>query len=125
MHSIKHSIGRYFCHDHHDDQQHLEIHQNITSSPKPPSTLDIIRYRYHYGVNLGSVYVLEKWLFGSAFPPSTTDKQTSELEAVKAWTQEIGLEATREKFEARWGDEIKKIDWDWLTNKAHGWYLLR
>ncbi|TLD39379.1 glycoside hydrolase family protein [Venturia nashicola] len=118
MHSFKHSIGKYFRHTHNDDQQHLEIHQNITSSPKPPTKLDIIRYRYHYGVNLGSVYVLENWLFGSAFPPSATDRQTSELEAVKGWTNEIGLEATREKFESRWRDELKNIDWDWLANKA-------
>lgn len=119
MHSIKHSIGKYFCHGHHDQQ--LEIHQNITSTPKPPTPLDIIRYRFHYGVNLGSVYVLEKWLFSSAFPSDITDKQTSELEAVKTWTKDIGLEATRVKFEARWRDLIQSIDWDWLVNKGNGW----
>ncbi|QDS72802.1 hypothetical protein FKW77_006491 [Venturia effusa] len=119
MHAIKHSFGKYFWHGHHDDQQHLEIHQNITSAPKPPTTLDIIRYRYHYGVNLGAVYVLEKWLFSSAFPSDVTDKQTSELEAVKTWTKEIGLEATRERFEARWKDIIQSTDWNWLVNKGH------
>lgn len=117
MHSIKHSIDKYFHrHDHND----LEVHQKTASTTRPPTPLDIIRYRYHYGVNLGSVYVLEKWLFNSAYPPTCSDQQTSELEAVKAWVNSIGLEATRVKFQARWTDMISDIDWDWLVNKGLG-----
>src|SRR5947209_5131206 len=66
----------------------------------PVTPLDIIRYRYHHGTNLGSVYVLERWLRNSMFPPNASG--SSELEAVKAWVERIGVDATRQKFEAFW-----------------------
>jgi hypothetical protein len=120
MHSIKHSLTKIFHHGQNHDHINLQVHQRNASSPHPPTALDIIRYRFHYGVNLGSVYVLEKWLFSSAFPASCLDGQTSELEAVKAWAKDIGVEQTRSKFETRWRAIIGDIDWDWLVNKGHG-----
>lgn len=49
----------------------------------PPTSLDILRYRTHHGTNLGSIFVLEKWLFPSMFEP--TAKGDSELDAVTAY----------------------------------------
>lgn len=49
---------------------------------RPPTALDILRYRYQYGVNLGGVFVLEKWIWPSMFGPSA--EGDSELDAVVA-----------------------------------------
>jgi hypothetical protein len=85
----------------------------------PPTPAEVLRSRYHHGVNLGAVYVLEKWLFNSAFPPNSPDGQSSELEAVKAWTTKIGSDAAKTKFEDRWATCVSDTDFDWLLNVAH------
>jgi hypothetical protein len=54
-----------------------------TTAP-PPTYLDVLRYRSHHGVNLGSIFVLEKWLFPSMFEPGL--KGDSELDAVTAYS---------------------------------------
>jgi hypothetical protein len=84
----------------------------------PPTPLECLRYRYHYGCNLGSVHVVEKWITPSAFPSDATDDQTSELAAVTLSVNRFGLGATRMKFEARWTGSVTDADWDWLRNKA-------
>lgn len=64
-------------------QQQKVIKQNDTPSYiQPPSPLDVIRYRYNHGTNLGSIFVLEQWLSGSMFVPGA--KGGSELDAVNA-----------------------------------------
>lgn len=50
--------------------------------PTRPSLQDILRYRYQYGTNLGGVFVLEQWLFGSMYDPGVSG--SSELDAVVA-----------------------------------------
>ena len=69
-----------------------------------PSVLDIFRYRYHHGTNLGSVYVLERWLSPARFPEETTG--TSELEAVKAWVAKSGAGHTKKLLEAAWASAL-------------------
>jgi len=54
----------------------------FTSTP-PPTPLSILRHRLHHGTNLGSIYVLEKWLFPHMFESSATGD--SELDAVTAY----------------------------------------
>ena len=49
----------------------------------PPTPLDNLRYRFHNGTNLGSIFVLEKWLFPSMFEPNA--RGDSELDAVTAY----------------------------------------
>lgn len=96
--------------------QHPHHHGLPNQHPQPirePTPLDIIRYRYHHGANLGSVYVIERWLQPSRFP---NDAQgSSELAAVKAWVDEIGIEATKQKFEEQWANA--------LTDKAIAWFV--
>ena len=59
------------------------IQQHDTASRIQPSTpLDVIRYRYHHGTNLGSIFVLEQWLYPSMFDSGA--KGGSELDAVNA-----------------------------------------
>jgi len=49
---------------------------------QPPTALDVLRYRYQYGVNLGGIFVLEKWISPGMFESWT--KEGSELDAVTA-----------------------------------------
>lgn len=49
----------------------------------PPSSEDIFRYRYQHGTNLGAVFVLERWLFGSMYIDGINGD--SELDAVNAF----------------------------------------
>jgi hypothetical protein len=69
-----------------------------------PSALDILRYRYHHATNLGSVYVLERWLSPSRFPHETSG--SSELEAVKSWVAKLGAEQTKQMFETAWANAV-------------------
>ena len=97
--------------------QHPIQHDQVTliSDPTPA---DVFRYRYHYGTNLGSIYVLERWLYPSMFPSDTPLNQSSELEAVKAWGERIGVEATKQKFEEHWANAVTDEDLRWLRDVA-------
>jgi aryl-phospho-beta-D-glucosidase BglC (GH1 family) len=81
----------------------------------PPTPADILRYRYHHGANLGSVFILERWLTPSMFA-SCNAAGTSELAAVESSVKQIGLEGTRAGFEKHWKDYIVDPDLDWLRD---------
>lgn len=85
-------------------------------SPQDPTVNDVFRYRYQHGANLGSIFVLEKWLFPSLFPNNATSSQTSELEAVKASVEDIGVNATRFKWENHWQTALSVEDIRYLTS---------
>lgn len=93
-------------------------HQNQPSTIQPPTPDDIFRYRYHHGANLGSIFVLEKWLSGSMFPESA--KGESELDAVTASVKEKGVDETRRIWENHWRSAVSEQDWDWFKNQARG-----
>ncbi len=59
--------------------QHTQLQQ--------PTALDVLRYRTHHGTNLGSIFVLEKWLFPSMFEPTAAGD--SELDAVTEYAPPI------------------------------------
>ena len=65
------------------NQQQKIIKQNDSPSHiQPPSPVDVLRYRYHHGTNLGSIFVLEQWLSPSMFVSGANGG--SELDAVQA-----------------------------------------
>ncbi|KAF2676106.1 glycoside hydrolase family 5 protein [Lentithecium fluviatile CBS 122367] len=100
-------------------RQHTHLRgmdQDQPSTIQDATALDILRYRYHHGTNLGSIYVLERWLFPSRFPENAGG--TSELEAVKAWVDKIGIDATKVKFEEAWENALSDADIGWLKNEA-------
>lgn len=100
--------------DHHNYQpEHRGSHGHGIHEPTP---LDIIRYRYHHATNLGSIYVIERWLQPSRFPDGA--EGSSELASVKAWVDKIGLEATKQKFEEQWANAVSEDDIQWLVNDA-------
>lgn len=47
----------------------------------PPLPVEIARYRYQHGTNLGTMFVLEKWLCGSMFAEGS--KGSAELAGVE------------------------------------------
>lgn len=79
---------------------------------------DITRYRYQHGCNIGSIFVLERWLKPSAFPDDAPKDQTSELAAVSLSVQRIGIEGTRKVFEKRWETVLESKLIKWLVQKA-------
>ncbi|KAL8787553.1 MAG: hypothetical protein Q9195_007725 [Heterodermia aff. obscurata] len=83
----------------------------------PPTATDILRYRFQHGVNLGSVFVLERWLSPQMFEPSS--KGDSELDAVTASLHLHGLGPTRTKWEAHWTSALSEPDIEYLATKAH------
>lgn len=96
----------------HPSSQHDTPPQGIDE----PTPLDILRYRYHHATNLGSIYVIERWLSPSRFPDGA--EGSSELTSVKAWVDQIGINATKQKFEEQWANAVSDEDIDWLVNVA-------
>lgn len=100
-------------------QQQHHPHGPQHSEPRginEPTPLEIMRYRYHHATNLGSIYVIERWLHPSRFPDGA--EGSSELASVKAWVDKIGIEATKQKFEEWWADAVSEEDIQWLVNVA-------
>ncbi|PNS16146.1 hypothetical protein CAC42_4547 [Sphaceloma murrayae] len=90
-----------------------------TDSPsriQPPTLRDLYRYRYHHGTNLGSLFVLERWLAPSMFPDSATGG--SELAAATALVSSLGLDGARQKFEEHWRTFVSDADLDWLAGEG-------
>lgn len=84
------------------------------STLQAPTVTDVYRYRYHHGTNLGSIFVLEKWLTPSMF----SCEGDSELDAVQASIQAAGVQATREKWESYWDNALSDSDLEWLCHTA-------
>ena len=106
------------------------VHQDYPSISQPPTPLDVLRYRYHHGSNLGGVFVLEQWLFPSMFDQGV--KGSSELDAVTQYVHlhpglplpmanidrslaVRGVDATRMKWEAHWANALSDHDLHFLT----------
>ncbi|KUJ09149.1 glycoside hydrolase [Mollisia scopiformis] len=96
----------------------------------PPSSDDIFRYRYQHGTNLGSIFVLERWLTGSMYVDAIPGD--AELDAINANLTTYGPDTTRAKWEAHWNNALSADDLNWLVNIAHanmlrlpiGWFTL-
>lgn len=100
-------------------QQHLPAQfdgpSDRASSIQPPTPADVIKYRYHHGTNLGSVFVLERWLTGCMFRDDFNG--SSELVAAEGWVKFEGIEKARERFEKHWQNYCSDANLDWL--KSH------
>ncbi len=64
------------------DQEPIRPPADDRPKMQPPSALEVLRYRYQYGVNLGGIFVLEKWISPGRFESGT--QGGSELDAVTA-----------------------------------------
>lgn len=95
-------------------QQPLQQQPDGPSSIQPPSYADVQRYRYHHGANVGSLFILERWLSGCMFADSCDG--SAELAAVEAWVKQEGVDSTRQRFERHWHDYLGDADLDWLRD---------
>ncbi|CDH14840.1 related to Putative glucan 1,3-beta-glucosidase [Zygosaccharomyces bailii ISA1307] len=94
-----------------DSKHPHEIQISILDASKV-SKKDIYRYRYNYGVNLGSLFVLENWIYDDLFGHgggSELDAVTSEMKATSA------SDAGR-KLAQHYESYISSIDWAFLQN---------
>lgn len=91
-------------------------HQQLdnTNGPCAPTTLDVLRYRYSHGTNLGSIFVLEQWLTPHLYPENAPG--SAELAAASASIAESGLDAARQEFEKHWNEYVSDDDLDWLVS---------
>lgn len=97
--------------------QHDHCQEAPPKKDLPPVTRqDVTRYRYHHGCNLGSLFVQERWLTPSMFPEGS--QGSSELAAAENWTQKIGMDGARQRFEQHWRDLVSDADLEWLRDEA-------
>ncbi|WPG98301.1 glycoside hydrolase [Acrodontium crateriforme] len=90
--------------------------QDQPSSIQPPTPQDITKYRYHHGTNLGSVFIMEKWLTKSVYHESA--QGSSELAAAEARCKAEGVDKAREIHEKHWREYVSDSDLDWLRDVA-------
>ncbi|CCE65680.1 hypothetical protein TPHA_0M01060 [Tetrapisispora phaffii CBS 4417] len=81
---------------------------------QPPNIDQIFKYRTNYGVNLGSLFVLESWIYGDLFDKGGA----SELDAIRTQVKSSSVAATAAKLAKHYNDYISSIAWDYLANKA-------
>mgnify|MGYP003365435765 FL=1 len=79
-----------------------------------PTIKQIYQSRQNFGVNFGSLFVLEKYIYGEMFDENTD----VELDAIKKCVQSKGLEWTRKKLENHWNQYCTDDDWRWLKSKG-------
>lgn len=75
---------------------------------------EIYRNRFNYGVNLGSLFVLEDWIFDAALDKGGD----SEFEGVSAQVKETSVDEAAKKLQNHYREYIDRIDWDWLRKEA-------
>lgn len=83
---------------------------------QPPTTDDILRYRFHHGANLGSIFVLERWLCWWMFPDGAPGE--SSLSAVKAWVERVGEAEAVKKFQEHEENAVSDENIEWLAEEA-------
>ncbi|CCH45484.1 Glucan 1,3-beta-glucosidase 3 [Wickerhamomyces ciferrii] len=79
-----------------------------------PDKKTIYRNRYNFGVNFGSQFVLEKFIFDKFF----VDNTGTELEAITAYIKQNGADNTQKDLEAHWSGFATDDDWNWLKSKG-------
>ncbi|KIJ52830.1 glycoside hydrolase family 5 protein [Sphaerobolus stellatus SS14] len=71
---------------------------------------DIYRYRRQYGVNLGSWFVLEKWISGGPFREAASPA-SSDYDVARG-------HHAREILESHWDTWITESDWKWIAERG-------
>ncbi|KAL1296917.1 hypothetical protein AAFC00_004528 [Neodothiora populina] len=99
----------------HPPQQPLPS-QDQPENIQPPHPLEMMRYRYQHGTNLGSVFVLERWMVGSMFVEGSNG--SSELVAAEGAVKAEGMDGAKRKFERHWNEYCSDADLDWLVTDA-------
>ncbi|ODQ83077.1 glycoside hydrolase family 5 protein [Babjeviella inositovora NRRL Y-12698] len=83
------------------------------AADETPGHRAIYQNRRNFGVNLGSCFVLEKYMFGDLF----IDDSKAELDCVERQVKENGVDQTREALEEHWKSFMTDDDWNYLRDK--------
>lgn len=73
---------------------------------------DIYKYRYNYGVNLGSLFVLENWIYDDLFDKGGD----TEYDAVNNQLKASGSDATAQKLHEHYKSYLNSINFGFLAN---------
>jgi len=101
------------------------LHDLSTKDPQPAapavtgdelSEAELRLNRYQNGVNIGALFVQEKWIDSSLFKDGT-DTGGSELGALKSWGK-TSLKEVREKFEHHWDTFVTDDDLDKMRERG-------
>ncbi|EDO17591.1 hypothetical protein Kpol_1061p14 [Vanderwaltozyma polyspora DSM 70294] len=102
-----------------DDSTLLEVTDPAASTTPAfntiPNVKDIFRWRYNYGVNLGSCFLLESWIYSDLFEKGGA----SELDAINRNLTAFGVDVTAQKLSSHYTNYISTLDWNWLKNNAN------
>lgn len=79
-----------------------------------PSERSIYQSRQNFGVNFGSLFVLEKYIFDEMY----IDGANSELDAITKYVAKNGVDQTRNKMEQHWTSYCGDNDWAWLRDRG-------
>ncbi|CAR28323.1 hypothetical protein ZYGR_0R00570 [Zygosaccharomyces rouxii] len=74
----------------------------------------IYKYRYNHGVNLGALFVLEKWIYDDLFDKGGD----TEYDAVNNQLKDSGAEATAQKLHEHYQAYLKSIDFEFLVDSG-------
>ncbi|QLG70433.1 hypothetical protein HG535_0A03720 [Zygotorulaspora mrakii] len=78
------------------------------------SKREIYRNRYNHGVNLGSCFVNESWIYDTIFEKGGDN----EYDAVSRQVKETSVDEAAENLSRHYKEYISKIDWKWLKEEA-------
>ncbi|CUS21576.1 LAQU0S03e05732g1_1 [Lachancea quebecensis] len=93
-----------------DDKEHVPKIGSSNSLSKK----DIYRNRYNYGVNFGSLFVLESYIFHDLFE----EGGDNEHDAVAAMVKKHSAEEVAKKLQSHYDNYVSDEDWNWLKNEA-------
>lgn len=75
---------------------------------------DIYQNRYNFGVNFGSLFVLEKYIYDSLFSAGGEN----EHDAIVAYAKKTSVNDAAKKLEEHYTNYISDDDWRWLKDEA-------
>ncbi|GME80625.1 unnamed protein product [Ambrosiozyma monospora] len=79
-----------------------------------PTNKSIYQSRSNFGVNFGSLFVQEKWIYDRFFINNTN----YELDAIRAYIGQYGTDKTKSDLEDHWNNYCSDSDWSWLQSKG-------
>ncbi|CCK72170.1 17-beta-hydroxysteroid dehydrogenase-like protein KNAG_0J00880 [Huiozyma naganishii CBS 8797] len=106
------------------EQVHIEVPHHDHKPPIKDERRDsaagtinkkaIYKNRYNYAVNLGSLFVLESWIYNDVFEAGGN----SEYEAVNNLVTKQSYDSAVGKLREHYNNYMNKIDWNWLQHEA-------
>lgn len=99
-----------------------KITPDVEKSSVPPPSIEavdkktIYRNRYNYGVNLGSLFVLEKWIYNDLF--DNVNSNNNEYDVISQRVKNFGKDDTARRLNEHYRNYINKINWVWLAGEV-------